>query len=266
MTAELDDDTQDQINRRVYHGDGVTHQYAHSQTLNVAETIALLKYHDLFAGRDVLDIGVGTGRTTRYLNLLARRYVAIDYSPVMIDYMHRAMPDVASMLGDARDLSMFERGEFDFVFAPNNVIDALSHRDRLQCLQEIHRVLKPGGLLVFSSHNRELRPELRTPSVEWSRNPVDSVLRIRNWVRSMSNRARLESYQREEPDYALFCDAGHDYSCLHYYIDQRTQRRQLREQGFEVLEVIAPDGRFLLEGDGTVESHWLLYVASVPAH
>lgn len=261
MNEALDAKTQDWINRVVYHRKGVERSYT-NRILNVAESMALLKYHDYFAGRAVLDIGVGTGRTTRYLYPLASKYVAIDYSPVMIDQMHEAMPEVPAFLCDARDLSMFQDEEFEFIFGSNNVVDALCHEDRLRCLREISRVLKPGGMFLFSSHNRDLAPHLRKPSITWSRNPVDSAIRVRNWLRSMANKARVEQYQREETDYALYCDSGHDYCCIHYYIDQRTQRRQLESMGFTVLEVLDPFGQTLQPDDRVPDSHWLMYVAT----
>lgn len=261
MNEALEAKTQDLINKVVYHRKGVERSYT-NRILNVAESMALLKYHDYFAGRAVLDIGVGTGRTTRYLYPLASKYVAIDYSPVMIDQMQETMPQVPAFLCDARDLSPFQDGEFEFIFGSNNVVDALSHEDRLRCLQEIFRVLKPGGMFLFSSHNRDLAPNLRKPSITWSRNPVDSAIRVRNWLRSMANKARVEQYQREEADYALYCDSGHDYCCIHYYIDQRTQRRQLESLGFTVLEVLDPFGQSLQPDDRVPDSHWLMYVAT----
>lgn len=260
MSNAVSAENQDSINKVVYHRKGVERSYT-NRALNVAESMALLKYRDHFANHAVLDIGVGTGRTTLYLHPLASKYVAIDYSPVMIDYMHATMPQVPAFLCDARDLSQFSDGEFDFILASNNVIDALAHEDRLRCLQEISRVLKPGGMFMFSSHNRDLQPSLRKPHIVWSRNPVDSAIRVRNWLQLMANRARIEKHQREETEYALYSDSGHDYCCIHYYIDQRNQRAQLQSFKFSVLEVINPHGEQLQPADRDTNSHWLMYIA-----
>jgi ubiquinone/menaquinone biosynthesis C-methylase UbiE len=260
MNEALDSNNQDSINKVVYHRKGIELAYT-NRSLNIAESMALLKYRNYFADHSVLDIGVGTGRTALYLYPLARKYVAIDYSPIMIEYMHKTMPQVPALMCDARDLSQFHDNEFEFIFGSNNVIDALAHEDRLRCLKEISRVLKPGGMLMFSSHNRDLKSSLRKPHITWSRNPVDSAIRIRNWLRSMTNRAKIARHQREEPDYALYCDSGHDYCCIHYYIDQRSQRSQLESLKFDVLEVMNPDGQQLQPNDIDANSHWLMYVA-----
>ena len=37
------------------------------------------------------DIGVGAGRTTHHLQPVAKRYEAVDYSPVMVRFMQRLM-------------------------------------------------------------------------------------------------------------------------------------------------------------------------------
>src|SRR5712692_4413034 len=139
---------QEEVNSAVYNSPGVYRRYL-SKLLTPPETACLLKYQPYISGRDVLDIGVGAGRTSVYLAPLARRYEAVDYSPVMVDYMKRAMPEISVRQANFRDLGMFEDSSFDFVFATDNVIDALSHEHRLSALNESRRVLRPGGVLAF---------------------------------------------------------------------------------------------------------------------
>src|SRR5436190_7400435 len=143
---------QDVVNAGVYHRDGVARVYTQT-SLTRMEAAALAKYRGWFENRDVLDVGVGTGRTTRHLAPLARHNLAIDYSPVMVRYMKDAFAGVSVALADMRDLGAFGSGSFDVVFAPNNVFDAVDHDGRLRAFSEAWRVLRPGGLLAFSSHN-----------------------------------------------------------------------------------------------------------------
>lgn len=145
---------QDAINTRVYQHVGIERQYR-DDSLWRAEGIALLKYQSAFADWYVLDIGVGTGRTTFYLAPLARRYQAIDYSPEMVRCFEQTRPGISIALADMRDMSQFPDADFDFVLASNNVFDATGHEDRLRTLHEIHRLLRPGGVLMFTSHNRD---------------------------------------------------------------------------------------------------------------
>jgi SAM-dependent methyltransferase len=220
-----------------------------------------LRYQPMFFQRDVLDLGVGAGRTARYLAPLARRYESIDYSQVMVDSMGEALPGVSVRLGDMRDLSAFASESFDFVLAAYNLISAVSHVDRLQVLREIHRVLRSGSIFMFAAHNRNCRNAGRGPRLRWSRNPVTLARNLGSYVQSVPNYLTTRSAYGNNPDYAIFSDYGHDYALLHYYIDRVTQARQLRNAGFRLLAHYDEEGRILTTGDNDEENFFLLYVA-----
>jgi SAM-dependent methyltransferase len=232
-----------------------------SRTLTRAETAALLKYQPEFAQKDVLDIGVGTGRTSFYLVPLARRYEGIDYSPVMVGYLRKTMPGVSIHLADMRCISCFEDGTFDFVFAPNNVIDAVDHAGRLLALREVHRLLRPGGTLMFATHNRHYAHAMRGPQLEVSRNPARQLTLVSEWLKRAMNHRRVGSLRTLADNYALLNDEGHDYACIHYYIGHSEQKQQLAELGFEVAEVFDHVGQSLPASDPASASPYLMYVA-----
>ena len=260
--------SQDEINRRVYMAKGVDRGYRHL-TLDRAETMVLLKYQAAFAGRDVLDVGVGAGRTAVYLAPLARRYEAVDYSPVMVESARARVPGIAVRVADMRDLSAFADASFDFLLGSNNVLDAVSHEDRLRALAQFRRVLRAGGMLVFSSHNRQYRNAWRGPTLDVSRNPVTQAMNVVRWLRRLRNHLRIRGLRKREVDYSLLNDLGQDYACLHYYIDPQTQRRQLEGIGLQLVDVMDDQGRSLAASDAGQGSAWLMYVAkreaAVPA-
>lgn len=106
------------------------------------------------SGSDVLDLGVGTGRTTSFLATIARRYVGLDYATSMLQQARRLHPDAAFVAGEAADLSSFVSASFDTVVFSFNGIDYLHPDDaRRRCLTEVRRVLRSGGVFVFSTHN-----------------------------------------------------------------------------------------------------------------
>ena len=252
---------QDRVNRRVYLSPGVD-RYYHEDQLNIAEGIALLRHQPAFAGRRVLDIGVGPGRTTPFLAPLANHYLGIDYSPVMVESFRHRFPTVPIACLDMRDLSSLAPESIDFVLASCNVIDAVSHRDRQQALGEVCRVLCPGGLFMFSSHNRDFRQAFRGPQLQSSRSPCTQALHVLRFMGQQLNHMSTGKLRHVEREYALLDDIGHDFRLLHYYIDGATQIAQLSRNGFGTLEVYARSGRVLSGSERDLDSPSLLYVAA----
>ncbi len=252
--------SQDKLNAGVYHSAGVEGVYR-DRTLTRVETMALLKYQREFSQKDILDIGVGTGRTTEFLAPLARRYEGIDYSPVMVQYMHTTQPGISVHLADMRNIAEFPDDSFDFVFAPNNVIDAVGHVDRLRTLVELRRVIRPCGMLAFSTHNRHFVRALENPHLHLARDPLRMVHEVSVWVRQMLNHAQVKTLREVHNDYALLNDEGHDYALLHYYVTQNEQRHQLAEHNFDLEDVFGIDGRALDATNSAPESPSLMYMA-----
>jgi ubiquinone/menaquinone biosynthesis C-methylase UbiE len=232
-----------------------------SEVLEPSETASLLRFQPLFAGKSVLDIGVGAGRTTRYLAPLADRYEAIDYSPDMISYMKQAMPEINAQLGDFRDMNMFGSGTFDFVLATNNVLDNFSHQDRFKALREAHRVLRPGGMLVLSSHNLRYTKAFSDPEMEWSAHPIRLVRNMLTFISSYRNNLRVRGLRETHPDHALLNDCGHQYAIIHYYAAPETVVSQLRSTGFEISNIFDKQGQLVTEGFDTGGSSSLTYAA-----
>jgi SAM-dependent methyltransferase len=260
MTALETNDVQDAINTGVYARSSVVRLYT-SDTLRPAEVAVLLAYRDELRGARILDLGCGAGRLTRSLRLLGGSVVGIDISPAMIARCEATLPDCDFRVGDMRDLSLFDAASFDVVVAGMNLISAVSHEDRLRVLAEVHRVLVPGGVFVFSAHNRNYRDALRGPRIERAGSRARQLLDTLLLVPRVVNHRRNRRYQRFEREYALINDRGLNFRLLHYYLDRGTQRRQLRESGFDVRAEVDGDGRFLNPGDDDSGDAEINYVA-----
>ncbi|MCU1282116.1 MAG: hypothetical protein JWM53_5662 [bacterium] len=253
-------ETQDSINRRVYHTEGVARFYVNDD-LPPPEALALLHVFAEFPHHDALDLGVGAGRTARYLAQLVPHYECLDYSPVMLAYLRKTNPALSAHEGDMRNLSKFAAESFDVVLASCNLIDAVSHDDRLRVLAEVQRVLRPAGAFLFSSHNRNWVRALNGPRLELARNPFTQLGNLVRFARQSVNHARTGKFRKIEGDYALLDDSGHDYSLLHYYIDRHTQRAQLERAGFELVYSISTTLCALSDGDDDSQSPSLYYIA-----
>lgn len=95
----------------------------------------------------VLDLGCGEGRLYPLLSKKGN-YQGIDIDSEYITKAKINFPDGHFEMMDA-DCLYFKDTHFDIVFCGFNVVDEIGDR----ALLEIYRVLKIGGLFIFSYHN-----------------------------------------------------------------------------------------------------------------
>ena len=142
-------------NRKVWAHVGQVARFASAQGwIDRSECAILKSISNEYVGGDVLDVGVGGGRTVPLLSPSAARYVGIDFVPELVTAANKRFPDADIRVGDARHLD-FPDESFDLAVFSINGIDAISHSDRAIALREIRRVLRPTGAFVFSTHNSE---------------------------------------------------------------------------------------------------------------
>ena len=101
----------------------------------------------------VLDLGCGYGRTLPELARRAAFVVGIDTSAQSLALAREQLgrrPNVLLAHMDASDLA-FADGSFDAVICIQNGISAF-HVDQRKLIHESLRVLKPGGMALFSSY------------------------------------------------------------------------------------------------------------------
>lgn len=93
----------------------------------------------------LLDVGGGTGRAARVIDVAER--VVLDGTAAML---RRVPPPLEPVLGDAGTLPVAD-GAVDAVV----IADAFHHLpDQARALEEAHRVLRPGGVLVIREFDR----------------------------------------------------------------------------------------------------------------
>jgi SAM-dependent methyltransferase len=233
--------TYDALNKSVWERPRNVAEYAAREGfVDEGERAIYAHLEPLVRGKPVLDLGVGAGRTVPLFRPLASRYVALDYTPAMVDACRRRFPGLDVRLGDARDLSAFADESFALIAFSYNGIDAIDHDGRSRVLQEVQRVLKPGGWFWFSTLNMD--GGARRFSPWWPEWPAPDGRRLRFAARSLWALARVPRLVRNQarvrPQFSYgdgWCIetlAAHGYRLLMHYTSLSRARRELAEAGF----------------------------------
>jgi SAM-dependent methyltransferase len=100
---------------------------------------------------EILDAGCGIGLTDRYLKGTYPRITGFDVSPKSVELAAQANPGLSYYSEPSGHLP-FEDSRFDVVFAIC-VVHHVPPAEWTGFFRQLHRVLKPGGLLAIYEHN-----------------------------------------------------------------------------------------------------------------
>ncbi len=202
-----------QANLEAYRTASAVAQYANYRLMEEEEYL-FSKYYR--AGESVLDLACGLGRTTLLLYEMGMVVRGIDRSDVFIEVARRRLPYLDLRIGSYDRIEEPEASFSHLMISYNGIDYAFPETQRAAALRESVRVLKPGGTLIFSSHNLK--------SLHWFspcsfRSPLE---RIRNAPRAF----RQQAYVLEEG--------------LHtFYASRRFVIWQAEQYGLKLLETVS---------------------------
>jgi SAM-dependent methyltransferase len=112
----------------------------------------------LSPGSRILDAGCGLGEWTVFLGQQGFDVVGLDLIPEVIENLTRRFPSQRFVRGDIRQTD-FDAGSFDACFSWG----AFEHFEKGigECLDEAHRIIRPGGWLFVSVPFQNWRHTLR---------------------------------------------------------------------------------------------------------
>lgn len=260
----------DRINRRTYRSRGAIRQFASaSGWLEPGEQFAIELAADAVRGGAILDIGVGGGRTAPLMANISRNYRGIDYCAAMVAASRNRYPSLCFHEMDARRLT-FADNSFDLVTFSYNGIDSVDLAGRLAVLQQVHRVLQPGGYFVFSTLNiggvalGERWPDFRVFRDAFA-SPARLLRAIARFGVGGANWLRGQRLERTGTDLAISTLSAHNFGLITLFTSISAQLQQLCETGLGVEAIFDPGGnRIAADGSEPTDASWCHFVVRKP--
>lgn len=228
-------------NQQAYEDPGVINLYSKADYLQLPEQTIIRKLQPWLADMDMLDMGVGGGRTTVYLADKVKSYIGTDYSHGMIEACKKrfsgSIPPSSFQVSDARMMDGFKDDQYDFVFFSFNSIDEIPEQERFTVFREVNRIGKSGGYFCFSTHNLQTIDNLFSLKKQWHRNPKTLIGNLLRWAvlrLAVYNPDQIKAFK--QADNAIVNDGSHLFRFQAYYIKPEAQVEQLKPW-FEDIEV-----------------------------
>jgi ubiquinone/menaquinone biosynthesis C-methylase UbiE len=217
--------------------------------------------HDLNgAGAEMLDVGIGAGRTTVFFLPVAKRYVGVDISDGMVERAKLRLSGLACVdnpdirVADATNLRDFQDESFDVVLFSFNGMDCIPEAGRNDCLESMKRVLRPGGRLVFSTHNLRYIPHYYQSTL--SRNPIRRFKEPRTLMKelrrlNMNEKVNGPLEKLMDRDQVEYWDGFYANSpdAKHVHVKPEFQIKCLEAMGFVNIVARSKENGRVLEGE-----------------
>ncbi len=265
--------------KNLYNSKSISADYAGRDYLEAAEKAVLIELEEKLKNMDMLDMGVGGGRTTKYFAPLVKNYTGADYAPAMIEACENKYRGKYLFLdSDARSMTEFKDNTFDFILFSYNGIDSFCHNDRLEALKEIRRVLKDNGYFCFSSHNLnwddlyDLFSFKAGKNRPWNENGIKyslgslkriarskyRALRLRYLNKSIKMRRFIKKLRKNERG-SLYDNSLNGKANV-YYITSSRQVKQLKDSGFKYICTYSREGKKTDNMAELNKSGWIYYL------
>ncbi|MFC6311908.1 class I SAM-dependent methyltransferase [Paraburkholderia dipogonis] len=224
------------------------------------------------AGQPLLDIGIGAGRTIPLMTSISDDYIGVDYTQKLLDLAKARHPERDLRHMDARDMSELRSDHYGLAEFSWNGIDCVDYDDRVRILEEMYRVVRPGGYVLFSSHNRGgpgYRENIWQLLPQFSFNPLRLGWRTLRSARGFQlgtlNYLRNVKLNHDYGGYSVKTAAAHNFGIVIVYTTLREQRRQLAQVGLQIDAVFGSScGERIPDDVEESDAWWFHFIAHKP--
>ncbi|NES04434.1 MAG: class I SAM-dependent methyltransferase [Okeania sp. SIO2F4] len=105
---------------------------------------------------EVLDLCCGSGQTTNFLVKYSQNVTGLDASPLSINRAKKNVPSAQYVEAFAEDMP-FSNNQFDLVHT-SAALHEMNSEQLQQIIQEVYRILKPGGIFTFVDFHSPTNP------------------------------------------------------------------------------------------------------------
>jgi len=163
--------------------------------------------------RDVLEVGSGRGGGADYISryLEPKSMTGVDLSTKVVEFCNKSYSSkILSFVNGDAELLPFDDTSFDIVF---NIESSHCYSDMESFLNEVHRVLKPGGFFLFADLRDHDKVELLRDQISGSpfkviqhRDITGNILK----ALKLDSHNRMQLFKRFVPKFLL--DSFHEFA------------------------------------------------------
>jgi ubiquinone/menaquinone biosynthesis C-methylase UbiE len=165
-------------------------------------------------GDKLLDLGCGNGRLVDLIKEKQIDYLGVDNSQGLIDCAKKSFPDKKFEVQDALNLNLTENS-FDVVLSVS-VFNHIEKENQQEFIDNIKKILKPGGTLLFSNWNM------------WNVNGRKSI-----WKQNKAVDVKRKSFKDV---WTTWKSTGNEVSLYYYAFTKRELNKLLRQNGFKIIK------------------------------
>ncbi len=147
----------------IYESFQIDYEEYYLKSRNSAQWIlSFLKKYNSDGPYNILDWGCGPGRIIRHLPEFLddkSRVYGTDYNAASIDWCKTNLPDIDFNLNGLEAELPYDNNFFDYIYGIS-IFTHLSEKMHFEWIEELYRVLKPGGILMLTLHGDAFIPKL----------------------------------------------------------------------------------------------------------